>query len=198
MVKQDIRPIKQELRQKYKQIRRTMDPQMKQKKDNDIFEKVISLKQYQQADMLITFVSTEIEVDTHQLMAHAWSTGKRVVVPRCIDGTRLMDFCEIQSMEDLEPRTFSVLEPKQNCFILNQFPNSFCIVPGLSFDLSGFRLGYGKGYYDRFLNQYDGTTVGICYSSCLHPSLPHGKYDRAVQWLVTEKFKKHLEKSSNK
>ena len=75
MVKQDIRPIKQELRQKYKQIRRTMDPQMKQKKDNDIFEKVISLKQYQQADMLITFVSTEIEVDTHQLMAHAWSTG---------------------------------------------------------------------------------------------------------------------------
>lgn len=170
-----------------------MTAQQKQDKDIRLFRRLISLERYRRAKMVITFVSTPIEVDTHNLILYALTEGKQVVVPRCVPGTRLMDFCLIRSFDDLEPGTFSVLEPKQSCEVLTRFDNSLCVVPGLAFDMHGFRLGYGKGYYDRFLNAYHGYTVGICYNSCLYPSLPHGRFDCAVDLLVTESFCKRIQ-----
>ncbi len=193
MVKQDIRPLKNRLREQCKAARRKMTAQQKQDKDIRLFRRLISLERYRRAKMVITFVSTPIEVDTHNLILYALTEGKQVVVPRCVPGTRLMDFCLIRSFDDLEPGTFSVLEPKQSCEVLTRFDNSLCVVPGLAFDMHGFRLGYGKGYYDRFLNAYHGYTVGICYNSCLYPSLPHGRFDCAVDLLVTESFCKRIQ-----
>ena len=74
--------------------------------------------------------------------------------------------------------------------VLREFSDSVCVLPGLGFDLEGYRLGYGKGYYDRFLSKYPGTNLGVCYNVCLKPLLPHGRYDRMVDVLVTEKFVK--------
>ena len=59
---------------------------------------------------------------------------------------------------------------------------------GLCFDAEGYRLGYGKGYYDRFLSAFRGVTVGICYTACTQWRLPHGRYDRQIQLLITEKY----------
>jgi len=78
----------------------------------------------------------------------------------------------------------------EKCRLLTQYNNSVCIVPGLSFDYDGFRLGYGKGYYDRFLSGFDGDSIGLCYGECVCKRLPHGRYDRAVDVLVTELFTK--------
>lgn len=192
MVKQDIRPLKNRLREQCKEARRNMTQEQKREKDIGIFDRLVALERYKRAKMLITFVSTPIEVDTHRLIRYALAEGKQVVVPRCVPGTRLMDFCLIESFQDLEPGTFSVLEPRQSCRVLSHFPRSICIVPGLAFDMSGFRLGYGKGYYDRFLNSYKGQTVGICFNNCLFPSLPHGRFDCAVDLLITEKFCKQM------
>jgi len=61
-------------------------------------------------------------------------------------------------------------------------------VPGLSFDLQGYRLGFGKGYYDRFLSDFGGVTVGVCYGKCTVTELPRGAFDRAVDIVMTEKF----------
>ena len=68
-------------------------------------------------------------------------------------------------------------------------------MPALCYDWKGFRLGYGKGYYDRFLDTYDGFTVGIVYSSCVRRSLPHGRFDRPVDLLVTEDYIRRTTKS---
>ena len=68
---------------------------------------------------------------------------------------------------------------------------------GWGFDLDGYRLGYGKGYYDRFLSRYPGVTAGVCYTACLKTQLPHGRYDRRADILVTEKFIKRFPASDD-
>ena len=114
MLKKDIRAQKNELRAKMKCFRRDMPQAVKRKKDAAIRRGVQSLGQYQICQTLLTFVSTEIEVDTRVLIEQALRDGKRVAVPYCIEGTRQMDFYYIRSMADLVPRTFGVLEPCPN------------------------------------------------------------------------------------
>lgn len=190
-VKQDIREYKNNLRQKYKDIRKSMTEKQKNSSDLKILSNITSLKAYKQCSLVLTFVSTSIEVNTINLIKQALSDGKTVAVPKCIDGTRLMQFYIIESLDQLEVATFSVLEPIVSvCTPLNEFDNSICIVPGLVFDLNGYRLGYGKGYYDRFLSKYNGTTIGICYCNCTVNKLINGKFDRKVDLLVTDKYKK--------
>jgi len=185
----DIRIYKTTLRNKYKKMRRDMPPSVKVQHDDSIRRRVQSLYQYKNAKTLLTFVSTDIEVDTRTLIADALKNGKRVAVPRCIDGTREMEFYLIKSLDDLAPRTFGVLEPDpERSELLTDFADSICIVPGLAFDFAGYRLGYGKGYYDRFLSRYPQTKVGIVYSSCMTQRLQHGRYDVAVDLLVTERY----------
>ena len=107
----DIREYKKELRAKFKQIRRDMPEQTKAELDDKICRKLVSTDAYKRCKRLLTYVSTEIEVDTMQLIYTALADGKTVAVPRCIDGTRNMDFFIITSDGQLEARTFGVLEP---------------------------------------------------------------------------------------
>ncbi len=185
----DIRPIKTELRQKYRSLRQAMTPEIKNKKDEEIAAQVRRLWQYKRNDVLLVYVSTPIEVDTHRIIRRALEDGKRVAVPRCIPDTRQMEFYYIDSLDELEPGSFGVLEPLPNSDRLyKEQEGGLCLVPAFSYDWRGFRLGYGKGYYDRFLSHFEGNMVGICYSDCVQRTLPHGRYDRPVELLVTEKY----------
>ena len=183
----DIRTVKKELRADCKDYRKSLRLAEKAKMDEAIFQRLIALPAYRQARLVLIYMSTPIEVATFRLMEYALKQGKTVGAPRCADTGTTMDFYRITGMADLEPGTFSVLEPiPGKCKKLKRFGSSVCIVPGLSFDDEGYRLGYGKGYYDRFLGKYPGKTICICYQNCLRPILPHGRYDRAVDILVTE------------
>ena len=185
----DIRPIKLKMRNKYRELRKNMSPTVKARADNLIYEKLIRTWQYRKHDILFTYVSTPIEVDTRKIIETALNDGKRVAVPRCIGGTHEMDFYFINSLDDLEPGTFGVLEPiTEKCLKVTRFKEGLCIVPALSFDLNGYRLGYGGGYYDRFLAKFSGDTVGICYSSCIRREMIKGRYDRPVSLVITDKF----------
>ena len=192
----DIRPVKAALREKYRNIRTSMTEDEKQNYDRAIAEQVRSLWQYDKNDTLLVYVSTPIEVDTRRIIEQALLDGKKVAVPRCVDGTRNMEFYYIRSMEDLEAGTFGVLEPiVEKTVLMTDYSHGLCIVPAFSYDWSGFRLGYGKGYYDRFLSRFDGNIIGICYSSCVQRSLPHGRFDRPVELLVTEKYLRRTNRS---
>ena len=67
------------------------------------------------------------------------------------------------------------------------YSKSICIIPGIVFDKEGFRVGYGKGYYDRFLAEYDGTKFGLAYNECILDTVPRGRFDRHVDILISEK-----------
>ena len=192
----DIRPIKSQLRDKYKQMRRDLTPEEKAEKDANVSARVFRLWQYRENDILLTYVSTDIEVDTRRIIERALADGKKVAVPRCVPGTRSMEFYFIDGFDDLEPGAFGVLEPRPNeAKRVTDFSKGICLVPAFSYDWNGFRLGYGKGYYDRFLSGFGGNMIGICYSECIRPHLPHGRYDRAVELLVTDRFLRRVERT---
>ena len=185
----DIRPLKTELRQKYRSLRQSMPPEIKEQKDEAIAAQVRRLWQYQRNSVLLIYVSTAIEVDTFRIIRQAIADGKRVAVPRCVPDTRNMEFYYIRSTDELKPGAFGVLEPEPVADNLyNENDGGLCIVPAFSYDWRGYRLGYGKGYYDRFLSRFEGNMVGICYSECVQRSLPHGRFDRPVELLVTESY----------
>ena len=124
----DVRPLKNRLREESKQIRRNFSFEEKKKKDAAIFWRLTGLPQYQHCRMLLTFVSTPIEVDTRRIIQQALRDQKQVVVPRCIPDQIQMEFCRIHSLRDLKKGTFSVMEPKTYCKVIRCFRNSICIV----------------------------------------------------------------------
>ena len=72
--------------------------------------------------------------------------------------------------------------------LISCFDNALCVVPALSYDRYGYRLGYGGGYYDSFLAKFSGDAIGVCYSNCIYEQrLPHGKYDRRLPSFLTER-----------
>lgn len=185
----DIRPVKKALRDRYKQWRRDLTEAEKEEADTAIAARVAALWQYRENDILLVYVSTAIEVDTRRIIERAWQDGKRVAVPRCVPNTREMEFYFIENWDQLEPGAFGVLEPvPSRCEEMTDFCKGLCLVPALSYDWRGFRLGYGKGYYDRFLSRFDGNMIGICYAACVRRSLPHGYHDKPVELLVTERY----------
>lgn len=185
----DIRPLKQELRQKYRAIREAMDPGEKERYDQAIFERLVQMPSYQKAQAILCFVSTPIEVNTLRILNRAFEDGKTVAVPKCLDRKGTMDFFVIRSLQELVPGEFSLMEPDPDrAPVLRQYRNSICILPAFAFDADGYRLGFGKGYYDRFLRRYTGEKIGICYNSCIAPYLPRGRYDETADYIVTPKY----------
>ena len=154
----------------------------------------MKLYDYKKRNLILTYVSTDIEVDTKSIIKNALESGKRTAVPRCIPGTREIEFYIVTSFEnDLSEGSFKILEPNiKKCEKLNDFENGLCIIPALSFDMNGYRLGYGKGYYDRFLSKFKGLKIGLCYGGCVCEELPHGHFDERVDLLITEHYTKRI------
>ncbi len=156
-------------------------------KNSAITEKLLSLEKVQSAELILPFVSAKGEVGTREFISKCLNAGKMVAVPRCIDGSN-MEFCVIHTFDDLEKGMYGIDEPKQHCEIIKaeNVQNSVLIVPALCFDPDGYRLGYGKGYYDRFISRYKGYTVGVCYSEFITDDIPVDEYDRCVDIVITE------------
>ncbi len=183
----DIRKYKQELRLKCRERRNRLDSEVKSRLDKSIADNVRRLKEYRPAKTLLIYMSTPIEVDTIRIIQNAWEDGKRVAVPRCIPDTRDMEFHYIDSLDCLSPGSFSVLEPDPELPIVTDYSGCLMIVPGMQFDMKGYRIGYGKGYYDRYMVRFTGISAGICYSDELKPFMYHGRYDQNVDIVVTDK-----------
>lgn len=160
----------------------------KKKADDAIKEYFISLKKSHNISVFLIYVSFRDEVDTKELIEYLLSSGGKVAVPRCYDNGR-MEFFVISSLENLRTSAYGILEPEDDeRFRVTDFENSLCIVPGLAFDSSGMRIGYGGGYYDRFLEKHENMiSVGFCYDSLIEKSVLTEKHDRKVDYIITEK-----------
>ena len=195
----DIKAQKQDLRRQYKAIRLGILKAEKEKLDASVFKNVQKLASYQEAQIIFAYASSSIEVDTFAILEHALSHGKTVALPRCIPGTRQMDFYKIESLQDLEKGSYGILEPR--AIPKNKIENfnwGLCIVPALCYDREGYRLGYGGGYYDRFLPKFSGHTVGLTYASCFQEALPKDTNDFAVEAVITEQGTFLIQKNRQK
>lgn len=189
----NLKILKNNLRSRYREIREKMNPKDKHIMDEKILHKLTLLNEYIRSKDILVYVSKDIEVSTYEIIHDAWKKGKRVAVPRCNTEDRSMDFYYIKSMDDLEKGAFGLYEPiKEKCEMFKVTSRGLCIVPGFCFDQNGYRLGYGHGYYDRFFQKFRGIKVGICYSNCMKFYLPNGRFDRAVDIVVNDKYVKKI------
>ena len=178
-------PIKKETRKNLLKKRRQIEN--RSVKDNRIIERLCALDAYKNAETVLCYVSLPDEIQTDEFINNALNDGKQVAVPYCVNKEGIMDFYIISSLDELSVGTFGVREPDVNKNKrLEYFENSIIIVPGVAFDSDGYRLGFGGGYYDRFLAEYNGTSVGLCYDEMMCNSLPRDSYDKAVSILITE------------
>ena len=96
----------------------------------------------------------------------------------------------VTSLDELYPDSYGILEPPPGNPVYDpetDLGSAVCFVPGLVYDKAGFRLGYGKGFYDRYLSAFSGCTIGVVYSDYILREVPRGRYDVSVDILLTEK-----------
>ncbi len=179
---------KQRLREERLAARETLSEQERCVLDNCITQKLLATSEYAEATTVLTYVSVSSEVSTRMFIECALRDGKTAAVPRCLPGHRL-EFVAITSLEQLVPAPFNLLEPPKDLSALTevQMSNAICIVPALLVDTKGYRLGYGAGFYDRFLSTYSGKKICLVYQHNLSKTeLPHTEFDVPVDMVITE------------
>ena len=178
----DIRPIKSQLRDKYKQMRRDLSLEEKAEKDACIAARVFRLWQYRENDVLLTYVSTNIEVDTHQIILRALADGKKVAVPKCYGDD--MRFIYMDDLSKVEKNDMGIPEPTADEPVAND-ETALVLMPGLAFDEAGHRIGYGGGFYDKFLvAEPNHPTVALCYDFQMFAHLDTEEFDIPVDLVL--------------
>lgn len=154
-----------------------------------VVSNILSTTYYKNADVIMCFVSFSDEVDTHDFIKQALDDGKRIVVPIAVHETKELKPSEIKSFEELEPGYYNILTPKAE-FIRYMDPTDIdlVIVPGVVFDHYGYRIGYGGGYYDRFLPKLrkDVKKIAIGFGLQVLSRVPRESFDVPVDMLITE------------
>ena len=179
---------KQRLREEHLAAREALSEQERSVLDNRITQKLLATSEYAEATTVLTYVSVSSEVSTWMFIECALRDGKTVAVPRCLPG-HCLEFVAIASLEQLVVAPFNLLEPAKELPAVteDQKNNSICIVPALLVDTKGYRLGYGAGFYDRFLSTYPGKKICLAYQQSLsRTTLPHTAFDVAVDVVITE------------
>ena len=192
-----LKEQKQELRRDLLKKREGIAREAKEKMDNRILALFTSLISYRYSDTLLLYYPTKGEVDTRPLIKKALKAGKRVALPVCLDTESVMEYYFIRSENDLETGKYGIPAPKKNCEKFDkddEHKGMIIVVPALAFDKEGYRLGYGKGYYDRYINEISATSIGLVYSDFVMDKLPRGRFDISVDLLVSEKGVKLIEK----
>ena len=178
--------MKSDLRKKYSELRKQITN--KTFKDTLICSSVINSKLFCDAEEILCYYPIKDEISTLEIIASAINSGKRLYLPVCTADKGVMRFYRITSPNELKTGKFGLTEPDTEiCKEATEFSNALCIVPAYTYDYQGFRLGYGGGYYDRFLADFGFTKIGLCYDELISNRLPKDSFDIKVDYIITDK-----------
>ena len=198
-----MNPIKKEkdaIRKACAERRNQMTPEEHREQDSKIINTATSLVSFRYAEIILLYAPIKSEIDVMPIFEIAKEKGKRVAFPKCNMEERTMTFHFVDSLDDLEPCAYGIREPREDAPVYdpeNDTRVAVCYVPGLTFDVYGYRLGYGKGYYDKFMHVFKGCTIGIILNDFIVKSLPKGKYDCHCDILLTENGAKPIKVEKN-
>ncbi len=176
---------KKSLRKELLRKRNEIPINLRHKESEEIKNTLLSMSEYKNAKSVFVYVSFGSEVETQSLIEAILKDKKRVAVPLCDTKTHTMQAVEITDISHLKNGAYGILEPDVNAGILAPDEIDLIIVPAISFDRCGMRLGYGAGYYDRFLADFKGISIGLCFSQCISKSLPVCEFDKPVNKIIT-------------
>ena len=174
---------KKELRRHFTEVRKkagSVD------KDIRIADRLLALNEVADADTVLLFASFGSEINTWDIAEKLLDSGKTIAFPLCHENG-IMSFHCIQQLSQLKTGAYGIREPDGSlpCPVISD--DTICIVPGLAFTEKGARLGYGGGFYDRFIQKYpDMSTIALAYEDMITQALPSERHDAAVKYIVTE------------
>ena len=176
--------IKRMLRDEIRKRRKELSDSDHREKSRLISERLFSLPAYKNAEQIMIYLDCRKEVSTSEMILRAWSDGKRVAVPKCRG--QEMDFIEITDFSGLINGTFGIREPASGDPV--EWENALMIMPGVAFDRDLNRVGYGGGYYDRYLSRH----LSICRAAAafdfqVFESVPSCEHDIRPQILITDR-----------
>ncbi|HBC91463.1 MAG TPA: 5-formyltetrahydrofolate cyclo-ligase [Pelotomaculum sp.] len=170
--------------------RRALPPGEVAKKSKKIIKRLVEMEEYQNASVIMTYLHFRNEVETDGLVRQAMADGKRVVVPATdVSNRRIIPSLLVKYPEDLAPGPLQIMEPKASSLRLcRPALIDLVIVPGVAFDLEGNRLGYGGGFYDRFLllTKPEAVSIGLSFELQVLTRLERCPHDMPVNYVLTE------------
>lgn len=153
--------------------------------DKAILHRLLGMEVYRQAEVIFTYVSVSGEVDTKELIRCALGDGKRVAVPRCRGKGIMRAYC-IGGPEELEAGAYGILEPGRQCPRIEPEEIGLTVVPCVCCSPSGVRLGYGGGYYDRYLPKTTAPKAALCRERMMAGDILGEEHDCLMDFVVTE------------
>lgn len=205
MIETAINP-KAERRADAKELRNAMPAELRAQCSEEICKRVTGMASFGLCDVILCYSPIGSEVDVLAIARAALERGKTVGFPACDKASGSMEFYKVESLDELsEEGAFGVKEPKKDeSKLIVPTASTMIVMPGLIFDRNGHRIGYGGGYYDKYIRRYpqlfrSSLTVGVTYSAFLSDTpIPYTDLDISVALVVTEKkvnFVRKIEKA---
>ena len=177
---------KQQLRRTMRALESGLSARYKAESSRAIAAHLLAMPEYQEAGTVFCFVGTDREIDTRPILEDVLAAGKRLCVPQCV-GKGIMELRQVTDLRQLIPGAYGILEPSADAPLVSLDEVDFAILPCLTCNHLGQRLGLGGGYYDRFLSHYRGGTVLLCREKLIREEIPLEPHDYPVPWVLTER-----------
>lgn len=173
---------KHELRTRIRAEQKLLSAQVRESMDERLIQNVLGNDLYQECDRIFLYASVGTEINTRSLIRLSNEAGKIVALPKC-RAEGIMDFYRYTGK--LAEGKYRIPEPTGSDVLYPQ-SSDIMIVPGLAFDVAGFRIGQGGGYYDRYLSKHNCICIGLCRDQFLMEEIPTMWNDIPVDYVITE------------
>ncbi len=177
---------KHTLRLKMKERLQSLDKITYEYWSYEIAQQLYKTDEWKKAQIIGLTMSIFPEVDTWQLIRKGWEQQKTIVIPRCNPKMKEMTFHTLTSFQELETVYYGLFEPKEETTQVSSEQIELLIVPGLIFNSSGYRIGFGGGYYDRYLQTFHGSTLSLAFSPQIVEHRLIEPHDLPVDYIMTE------------
>ncbi|MGL4772871.1 MAG: 5-formyltetrahydrofolate cyclo-ligase [Clostridium sp.] len=158
-----------------------------EEKNDKIFNNLISIKEFKECKSIFIYLSYKDEIDTFKIIKWCIENNKKVFVPKISEKSGVMDAIEIKDLDNLNENKYGILEPIAGDKVEDINDIDLVILPGAAFDLNGGRIGYGGGYYDRYLKNYKKYIISLTYEIQILNEIPMEEHDVLFNALVSEK-----------
>jgi 5-formyltetrahydrofolate cyclo-ligase len=182
---------KKEWREKISALKSNLSEQEWREKSQDIHKLLFTQSLWHHSKHIALYHSVEKEVDTIAIIQRGWELGKCIYLPKCNAKEKQLIFYHVESLDQLEGVYYGIPEPvPARCQKLRPEELELVIVPGLAFDQRGYRIGYGGGFYDRFLSnissQVNTLSLAFSFQVLQKEELPNDSFDIPVGTIVTD------------
>lgn len=174
-------------------IRNSLDKEIKDSMDCEIYNNLINSQLYSKAKSIFIYISFGSEINTKDIISKALKDNKKVYIPKIYKEDKSMKAIRLKSFNDLKENSMGILEPIEDNDCIDKKEIDLILVPGVVFDFNGNRIGYGGGYYDRYLQDIKGISnkVVLAYDFQIVDSIEPEAHDISFDYIISNtKFRK--------